>query len=148
MRIIPSIIKSTFFNIISDAETHVDELVLNPGKDMTRHRSCTFSDTILAIMNFSMNRLNTELFYFFADQLKNVLSKSAFCQEIYAKMILYNFASLLHRYAEKVRKTPKEKNKYHHKVSFNDAVPIARMFLKRNISNKRISYQNLLSNNI
>ena len=62
MRIIPSIIKSTFFNIISDAETHVDELVLNPGKDMTRHRSCTFSDTILAIMNFSMNRLNTELF--------------------------------------------------------------------------------------
>lgn len=31
MRIIPSIIKSTFFNIISDAETHVDELVLNPG---------------------------------------------------------------------------------------------------------------------
>lgn len=195
MRIIPSIIKSTFFNIISDAETHVDELVLNPGKDMTRHRSCTFSDTILAIMNFSMNRLNTELFFFFADQLKNVLSKSAFCkqrkkfnnklfpylmksfydafpspsnykgytlalvylhsvnrdyiiQEIYAKMILYNFASLLHRYAEKVRKTPKEKNKYHHKVSFNDAVPIARMFLKRNISNKRISYQNLLSNNI
>lgn len=81
MRIIPSIIKSTFFNIISDAETHIDELVLNPGKDMTRHRSCTFSDTILTIMNFSMNRLNTELFYFFADQLKNIPSKSAFCQQ-------------------------------------------------------------------
>ena len=68
MRIIPSTIKSKLFNIISDAEAHIDEFVLNPGKDMTRHRDCTFSDTILTIMNFAMNRLNTELFHFFADK--------------------------------------------------------------------------------
>lgn len=81
MRITPSTIKSKFFNIISDAETHIDEFVLNPGKDMTRHRSCTFSDTILTIMNFSMNRLNTELLHFFANKSKNIPSKSAFCQQ-------------------------------------------------------------------
>ena len=81
MRITPSTIKSKFFNIISDAEAHIDEFVLNPGKDMTRHRNCTFSDTILTIMNFSMNRLNTELFHFFADKSKSIPSKSAFCQQ-------------------------------------------------------------------
>lgn len=81
MRIIPSTIKSKLLNIISDAETHINEFVLNPGKDMTRHRACTFSDTILTIMNFSMNRLNTELLHFFADKSKNIPSKSAFCQQ-------------------------------------------------------------------
>ena len=81
MRIIPSTIKSKLFNIISDAEAHIDEFVLNPGKDMTRHRDCTFSDTILTIMNFSMNRLNTELFHFFADKSKSIPSKSALCQQ-------------------------------------------------------------------
>ena len=81
MRIIPSTIKSKLFNIISDTEAHIDEFVLNPGKDMTRHRDCTFSDTILTIMDFSMNRLNTELFHFFADKSKNIPSKSALCQQ-------------------------------------------------------------------
>ena len=81
MRIIPSTIKSKLFNIISDAEAHIDEFVLNPGKDMTRHRDCTFSDTILTIMSFSMNRLNTELFHFFADKSKSIPSKSALCQQ-------------------------------------------------------------------
>ena len=81
MRIIPSTIKSKLFNIISDAEAHIDEFVLNPGKDMTRHRDCTFSDTILTIMNFSMNRLNTELLHFFADKSKSIPSKSALCQQ-------------------------------------------------------------------
>ena len=81
MRFIPSTIKSKLFNIISDAEAHIHEFVVNPGRDMTRHRDCTFSDTILTIMNFSMNRLNTELFHFFADKPKNIPSKSAFCQQ-------------------------------------------------------------------
>lgn len=81
MRIIPSTIKSTLFDIISDAEAHINDFVLNPGKDMTRHRICAFSDTILAIMHFSMNRLNTELFHFFVDNSKNIPSKSAFCQQ-------------------------------------------------------------------
>lgn len=81
MRIIPSTVKSKLFSIISDAEAHIDEFVVNPGRDMTRHRDCAFSDTILTIMNFSMNRLNTELFHFFADKLKSIPSKSAFCQQ-------------------------------------------------------------------
>ena len=59
-------------------------------------------------------------------------------QEIYAKLILYNFASLLHRYAEKAKKAPKKENKYRYKVSFTDAVPVAQMFLRRNIPNKII----------
>lgn len=81
MRIIPSTIKSKLFNIISDAEANIDEFVINPGKDMTRHRDCSFSDTILTIMNFSMNRLNTELFHFFDNKSKKIPSKSAFCQQ-------------------------------------------------------------------
>lgn len=64
------------------------------------------------------------------------VNRTFIIQEIYAKLILYNFASLLHRYAEKVRKVPKKENKYRYKVSFNDTVPVAQMLLKRNISNK------------
>ena len=59
-------------------------------------------------------------------------------QEIYAKLILYNFASLLHRYAEKAKRAPKGKNKYSYKISFIYTVPVAQMLLKRKISNKII----------
>lgn len=52
-------------------------------------------------------------------------------QEVYAKLIMYNFASLLHAYATRVKKTSeKDKNiKYEYKVSFDDTIPIAKELL-------------------
>ena len=50
---------------------------------------------------------------------------------MYAKLIMYNFASLLHAYATRVKKTSeKDKNiKYEYKVSFDDTIPIAKELL-------------------
>lgn len=61
-------------------------------------------------------------------------------QEIYAKMIMYNFTSMVHAYAEECRKAKERsgKEKYPHRVSFDDAVPICRLFLKQCISNEKL----------
>lgn len=58
-------------------------------------------------------------------------------QELYAKIIMYNFASLLHSYAQRCKKLlEKDKhNKYKYNVSFDDAVPIAKELLKTSIKN-------------
>lgn len=49
-------------------------------------------------------------------------------QEIYAKAILYNFASLIHSHASESL-TYTSKKGYNYKVSFENAIPIARMYL-------------------
>ena len=49
-------------------------------------------------------------------------------QEIYAIAILYNFASLIHSYASESL-TYTSKKGYNYKVSFENAIPIARMYL-------------------
>ena len=81
MLLTPSLIRTKLFQVISNAEKHVHDFVHNPGRDMTRHRDCTFSDTILATLCFSMNRTNTELFRYFSSVQKHIPSKSAFCQQ-------------------------------------------------------------------
>lgn len=48
---------------------------------MSRHRACSFSDTVNATLCFGMNRTNTELLNFFGLTRKTVLSKSAFSQQ-------------------------------------------------------------------
>lgn len=61
-------------------------------------------------------------------------------QELYAKIIMYNFASLLHSYAQRCKMLlEKDKqNKYNYNVSFDDAVPIAKELLKNSIKNSII----------
>ena len=48
---------------------------------MSRHRACSFSDTVNATLCFGMNRTNTELLNFFGLTRKTVPSKSAFSQQ-------------------------------------------------------------------
>lgn len=61
-------------------------------------------------------------------------------QEVYAKMIVYNFASLLHQYAE-LDLMYKSKKGYKYNVSFDDTVPIAKRFLLKRIANHMIKAQ-------
>ena len=59
------------------------------------------------------------------------VNRELIIQEVYVKLIMYNFASLLHAYATRVKKTSeKDKNiKYEYKVSFDDTIPIAKELL-------------------
>ena len=61
-------------------------------------------------------------------------------QELYAKIIMYNFTSLLHSYVQRCTELlEKDKqNKYKYNVSFDDAVPIAKQLLKYSIKNSII----------
>ena len=77
----PSAIRKIFFDILSKTEKKVNEFVLKPGADMTRHRRCSFSDTVLAVLNFTMERSSTELFNFFTRKKQHIPSKSAFTQQ-------------------------------------------------------------------
>lgn len=59
-------------------------------------------------------------------------------QEVYAKLIMYNFVSVLHAYGEEKRrnrnKKRKRETKYKYKVSFDNIGPIARDFFKEYVS--------------
>lgn len=77
----PDILRKTFFSVLNNAEKNIDSFVNNPGSDMTRHRKCSFLDTITSTLCLTMNRTNTELFNFFGLQGKPVPSKSAFTQQ-------------------------------------------------------------------
>ena len=77
----PSSVKKKFLGVLRETEAGIHRFVRSPGKDMTRHRSCTFTDTVLATMTMSSWRTNTELLGFFGDRGRRVVSKSAFCQQ-------------------------------------------------------------------
>lgn len=77
----PAAVKTKFFKVLYDAEANVSEFVKSPGKDMSRHRSCTFMDTVLATLRFTSHRTNTELLNYFMDSGRKIPSKSAFCQQ-------------------------------------------------------------------
>jgi len=78
---IPSTVRKTFFDTLSQTEDNIADFVNNPGSDMTRHRYCDFKNTVLATLSFSMNRSNTELFNYFGLKSKHIPSKSAFTQQ-------------------------------------------------------------------
>lgn len=65
------------------------------------------------------------------------VNRQLIIQELYAKIIMYNFASLLHSYAQRCKKLLEKdkRNKYRYNVSFDDAVPIAKELLKHSIKN-------------
>lgn len=77
----PNTVRNHFFSVLKMAENNISHFVNKPGSDMTRHRKCTFMDTIAATLCFSMNRTNTELFQFFGIRNKDIPSKSAFTQQ-------------------------------------------------------------------
>ena len=78
----PTVTRTLFFDALSDAEKNVEQYVKNPGKDMTRHRDCTFQDTVLATASLSMGRTNTGLLEFFSYSKKGrIPSKSAYTQQ-------------------------------------------------------------------
>lgn len=78
----PTVTRTLFFNALSAAERNVEQYVKNPGRDMTRHRDCSFQDTVLATVSLSMGRTNTELFEFFSYSKKGrIPSKSAYTQQ-------------------------------------------------------------------
>ena len=53
---------------------------MRPGKDFTRHRIGSFSDTILTIMTMESHSLNRELFEYYNPLNRIPLTKSAFSQ--------------------------------------------------------------------
>ena len=65
------------------------------------------------------------------------VNREMIIQEVYAKLIMYNFASLLHAFAteEKRKEQGKKKRKYEYKISFEDVLPIARRFIKHRMKN-------------
>ena len=65
------------------------------------------------------------------------VNRELIIQEVYAKLIMYNFASLLHAFAteEKRKEQGKKKRKYEYKISFEDVLPIARRFIKHRMKN-------------
>ena len=65
------------------------------------------------------------------------VNRELIIQEVYAKLIMYNFASLLHAFAteEKKKEQGKKKRKYEYKISFEDVLPIARRFIKHRMTN-------------
>ena len=68
------------------------------------------------------------------------VNRALIIQEVFAKLIMYNFASLLHTFAteEKKKAMKKKETKYHYKISFDDIFPIAREFLKHWMKNDKI----------
>jgi len=78
---IPTTTRKTFYSVLSKAEDNVDKFVVKPGVDMTRHRSCNFTDTIISAISMSMNRTNTELFHYFNMKNQDAPSKSAYTQQ-------------------------------------------------------------------
>lgn len=65
------------------------------------------------------------------------VNRDLIIQEVYAKLILYNLASLIHSFGQDNIKT-KETNKHHYRISFDDTVPIVRCMLKMLLDNDTI----------
>lgn len=93
-----STVKKHFFDTLSHIEENISSYVQVPGSDMTRHRSCDCKHTILATLNLSMNRTNTELFRFF-DFNDRIPTKSAFTQQR-KKLKVELFSHFLNKFNE------------------------------------------------
>ena len=65
------------------------------------------------------------------------VKRSFIIQEVYARMIIYNFTSLLTKCVPQKPKEAKER-KWNYKISFEDAVHIAKAYLQHKLSNKKL----------
>ena len=65
VRTTPAQIRKMFRLTVTEMEHQIGRFVKRPGKDFTRHRICTFPNTILAIMTMEAHSLKRELFEYF-----------------------------------------------------------------------------------
>ena len=80
VRLTPAHIRNVLHQIVAEMEYEIDRFVNSPGKDFSRHRLCTFSNTIFSIMTMETHSLKRELFEFFRPLGKEAPTKSAFVQ--------------------------------------------------------------------
>ena len=80
VRTTPAQIRKMFRLTVTEMEHQIGQFVKRPGKDFTRHRICTFPNTILAIMTMEAHSLKRELFEYFRPLKKNPPTRSAFIQ--------------------------------------------------------------------
>ncbi len=80
VRLTPAHIRNALHQIVAEMEYEIDRFVNSPGKDFSRHRLCTFSNTIFSIMTMETHSLKRELFEFFRPLGKEPPTKSAFVQ--------------------------------------------------------------------
>ena len=80
VRTTPAQIRKMFRLTVTEMEHQIGRFVKRPGKDFTRHRSCTFQNTILAIMTMEAHSLKRELFEYYRPLKKNPPTRSAFIQ--------------------------------------------------------------------
>ena len=78
-----------------------DPFVVNPGIDFTRHRICTFENTILTLLTMESHSLNRELFEFYRFHNKPIPTKSAFVQAK-GKLTIQSLAHLFHRFNQSI----------------------------------------------
>ena len=76
----PAQIRKIFYDTIDKMERKSDQFVNRPGKDFSRHRICTFKDTILTIITKETHGLKRELYEFYKVHAKTCPTKSAFSQ--------------------------------------------------------------------
>ncbi len=76
----PAQIRKIFYDTIDKMERESDQFVNRPGKDFSRHRICTFKNTILTIITKETHGLKRELYEFYKVYAKTYPTKSAFSQ--------------------------------------------------------------------
>ncbi len=101
MRMTPAHIRSTLHLSLKEMENDIGSFVKRPGRDFSRRRIGTFSDTIRSIMTMEAHSLNRELFEFYCHLKKEPLTKSAFIQNR-AKLNSSAFPHLLKHFNSKI----------------------------------------------
>ena len=76
----PAQVHSSFYRILQEMSRCPAPFVINPEADFTRHRICTFENTILNMLTMESHSLNRELFEFYRFRSKHFPTKSAFVQ--------------------------------------------------------------------
>ena len=76
----PAHVRKLFYGTIEEMERQKELFVNRPGKDFSRHRICTFQDTILTIITKETHCLKRELYEFYKLRSKRTPTKSAFSQ--------------------------------------------------------------------
>ena len=61
----PAHVRKLFYRTIEEMERQKELFVNRPGKDFSRHRICTFQDTILTIITKETHCLKRELYEFY-----------------------------------------------------------------------------------
>lgn len=101
VRTTPAQIRKMFRLTVTEMEHQIGQFVKRPDRDFTRHRICTFPNTILAIMTMEAHSLKRELFEYYCPLRKNPPTRSAFVQSR-KKLNDTVFPYLLHAFNDKI----------------------------------------------